>query len=72
MGGNETQRTQLTNNRLKESTQILQDIIAVCDVCNAEDITWSQACREKNLDPKRTRRMILNLYKCTDSGIPLE
>lgn len=72
MGGNETQRTQLTNNRLKESTQILQDIIAVCDMCSAEDITWSQACREKNLDPKRTRRMILNLYKCTDSGIPLE
>lgn len=72
MVGKETQRTQLTNDKLQKSVNILQNIIEVCNMCSTKDITWTQACRAKNLDPLKTRRMLLNLHKCEDSGIPLD
>ena len=58
-----TIRTRLTHDTLKESINILQTVIDVCKNCDTDDVSWNQACRIKNLDPIKTRQVILRLYK---------
>lgn len=65
-------RTQLTKNRLKESAIVLQSIINACNTCAEGKVSWSQACRTQNLDPLKTRMMILNLDKCANFNLLLE
>lgn len=66
-------RTQMTPEILKESVKILETIMDVCNACVEENRYWSEACRERHLDPLKTRQMILrNLGKCTGFDLPLE
>lgn len=66
-------RTQLTDEKLKQSIDILQDIMDVCKTCITKDIPWSRACKDKGLNPLKTRALVLrNLDKCTNFNRSLE
>ncbi len=66
-------RTKLTNEYLDESMSILQTIINVCNDCRVNGTPFTRACRDRGLDPKNTRELLLKyLGRCTDPGVPLD
>ena len=72
MGNYESLRTQLTDAKLEDSVRILQDVIDICKTYKEGNISWSQACSAKNMNPLKTRFTVLNLYKCAGFNAPLE
>lgn len=67
-----TNRTQLTDKKLKESINILRTIIDVCADCSNET-SFNEACRKRNLNSKQTRELLLKyLGRCNEPGIDLK
>lgn len=65
-------RTRLDDTMLKKAGHIAEDIAEVCRKLREDSCTFTQACRAFDLEPKYTRKLILNyLGKCKQEQIDL-
>ena len=66
-------RTRLDPKTLRSAADILRSLAEACEACAADGATWSKACRDRGLVPRKARDAVLNVPKCAPGAdVPLE